>query len=101
MRRPYFGQILVNFQKRGHFSNNNFLGFTKITNIVIVGAMEASKWEKQSVQSNRGHPVGMGRSPPRYMAVLGHNNAYYSVIGISRGISLTINMKNFDHILTF
>ena len=30
-----------------------------MTNIVMLGALEGKKGEKQSVQSNSGHPVGL------------------------------------------
>ena len=48
--------------------------------------------------------LGMGglKGPPRFMAVLGTNKAYqcyYQVIGISRGLSVTIKTKTLDHIL--
>ena len=42
------------------------------------------------------------KGPPRYMAVLMHNKAYlcyYLAIGISKGITVAIKMKIFDHIL--
>ena len=45
LRGPYFCQILINFKNSWHFCNQNFVGFAKMTNIFILGALWALwKW---------------------------------------------------------
>ena len=56
-----FGQFLCKEIKKGHFWNQNWMGSTKMSNILTLGALEAKICTKQKRQQHCGTPCSIKR----------------------------------------